>query len=1354
MHPANPNRRNLPLKRIPFLPGLLGLMGCVSLMFWACQLTQSGQTTKTLSFTSMYDSLKQFDDVIIVVKDAGSGAEDTIFNGKVDAKSKIQNLESAHYSGKDANIIITGFNAGKLMFKVDKSFDGATGSTKSDDTLVVPTSAVTAESATLQLREGDTAALPKVTVAPAGLADKTLSWSSSQASILSVSGDKLIAKSVGTAELTAKLNADPARQAVIEVTVVAKGTDPSQTAPNAPLIGSVSPGDAKVVLAWAPVSGADEYNLYYGEGGAVDKNSTRVKKITSPYEVKSLKNGAAYGFALSAVNAYGESGLSPIKTAMPQVPSVSAPAFDSITAGNGKVTLHWSALPEALGYVLYYKAGATVDKSGTRITSITSPYDVTGLTNGSQYSFALTALKSDGETGLSNIATASPQAPSVTGLSYAANPAVYWKGVPIAVNAAQITGAVDSFTVSPALPDGLTLNKTTGEIAGTPTAAAANANYTIKAKNSGGTATAILAITVNAPPSSFTYKDNPAVYWQSVESTTNSATITGVIDSFTVSPALPAGLVLSKTTGAISGTPSVIATSAKYVVTARNPAGSASVAVTILVNGPPSGFYFASNPAVYSQGVAIAPNTATISGAVDIFSVSPPLPAGLVMNTATGTITGTPTAASALATYSVTAKNAAGSPTITLTLTVNGPPTALAYTTASATYWQSVAIAQNTATVSGAVDSFTVSPALPAGLALNKATGAITGTPIAAAASAVYTVTAKNGAGSTTKAVTILVNAPPTGLSYAANPASYIKSTAITANAATVSGLVDSFTVAPALPAGLSLDKATGAITGTPTVIAGAAVYVVTAKNPAGSATASLNITVSTSPVGGLSYSSNPAIYWKGVALTGATQNTPTVSGGANDFTVAPALPAGLSLDKTTGVITGTPTTETALAVYIVTAKNPSGGSASANLTVTVNGPPTALSYGSNPAVYWKGVAITDNLPTVTGVIESYTISPALPTGLSFNTATGKISGTATVASAATNYTITAVNKAGSAPVTLSLAVNGPPAITYPVQSANYPINVDIAPNTPAFAAGTVTGFAIAPALPNGLVLNATTGTISGKPLASTGSPVSYVVTATNPAGTGKDTLLLATVTGGSIVTIPVNKDIGLDTGNASGWDVGYAGFGWFRKYQSTENDFHAFFQYDLSHVVASGITSAKVIFKTFAYMNPNTFWDGSYKTIKAHVYSLNNSWVEGTGNWYYHDGAWSNNGQTLYGTYGLSDALKAASTNPSIPTGLLYTDHAIVRAGNITEQGPARDISVNYGAANTHTSFTVPLPPADKLMELEVDVTDYVKAKAGTTGENGILIMLEGLPANAQIGVLFKEIGDGSYGSRIEITY
>jgi hypothetical protein len=68
-------------------------------------------------------------------------------------------------------------------------------------------------------------------------------------------------------------------------------------------------------------------------------------------------------------------------------------------------------------------------------------------------------------------------------------------------------------------------------------------------------------------------------------------------------------------------------------------------------------------------------------------------------------------------------------------------------------------------------------------------------------------------------------------------------------------------------------------------------------------------------------------------------------------------------------------------------------------------------------------MAITALSPTVTGSVASYVISPALPAGLTLDTATGRISGTPTAASGSARYTVTAQNSSGSATFDLSITV-------------------------------------------------------------------------------------------------------------------------------------------------------------------------------------------------------------------------------------------------------------------------------------------------------------------------------------------
>lgn len=82
------------------------------------------------------------------------------------------------------------------------------------------------------------------------------------------------------------------------------------------------------------------------------------------------------------------------------------------------------------------------------------------------------------------------------GLSYT-SPVTATVGVAVAAITPSVTGTAASFAVTPALPAGISLNTTSGAISGTPTAAAAQATYTVTATNAGGSTSFALVLTVN-----------------------------------------------------------------------------------------------------------------------------------------------------------------------------------------------------------------------------------------------------------------------------------------------------------------------------------------------------------------------------------------------------------------------------------------------------------------------------------------------------------------------------------------------------------------------------------------------------------------------------------------------------------------------------------------------------------------------------------------------------------------------------------------------------------------------------------------------------------------------------------------
>jgi len=85
--------------------------------------------------------------------------------------------------------------------------------------------------------------------------------------------------------------------------------------------------------------------------------------------------------------------------------------------------------------------------------------------------------------------------------------------------------------------------------------------------------------------------------------------------------------------------------------------------------------------------------------------------------------------------------------------------------------------------------------------------------------------------------------------------------------------------------------------------------------------------------------------------------------------------------------------------------------------------PPSDLSYSPDSQSGTVGVAIASMTPSITGLATNYSVSPALPSGLSIDPFTGIISGTPTAASATGTYTVTASNSGGSTTADVTLGV-------------------------------------------------------------------------------------------------------------------------------------------------------------------------------------------------------------------------------------------------------------------------------------------------------------------------------------------
>ncbi|MEP7286235.1 MAG: putative Ig domain-containing protein [Chloroflexota bacterium] len=381
--------------------------------------------------------------------------------------------------------------------------------------------------------------------------------------------------------------------------------------------------------------------------------------------------------------------------------------------------------------------------------------------------------------------------------------------------------------------------------------------------------------------------------------------------------------------------------------------------------------------------------------------------------------------------------------------------------------------------------TFTVTTGvLPDGLTLDNATGVVTGTPTVMG-TFTGTVTAANGVvpdATQNFSIDILAAPVPAAITSAAPAAGQIgvpyTHTYVVTGTAPITFNVNT----GALPDGLTLSPTTGVISGTPTAL-GTFTGQVHATNGYLPDTAyqPFNITItkvpptitSAAPAGG----SVNVVYTHTYVVTGTGPFTFSVSAGA--------LPDGLTLDTSTGVISGTPT---AAATFngTVTVTNGQAPDATQNFSIIIGAAPVAPTITSAaPAGGTVGVIYTHNYTaTGTAPITFAVASGTLPTGLTLNATTGVLSGTPTAAGTFTG-SVSASN--GTLPnATQNFSIIIAPAPVAPTITSSAPAGgtVGVAYTHTYTATGTAPiTFAVASgALPGGLTLNTTTGVLSGTP--------------------------------------------------------------------------------------------------------------------------------------------------------------------------------------------------------------------------------------------------------------------------------
>ncbi|HKT35630.1 MAG TPA: Ig domain-containing protein, partial [Nitrospira sp.] len=467
-----------------------------------------------------------------------------------------------------------------------------------------------------------------------------------------------------------------------------------------------------------------------------------------------------------------------------------------------------------------------------------------------------------------------------------------------------------TWSVAPALPANLSLDPATGAITGTPTTQGTT-THTFSLHDSSVPAQTVqhtLNLIIAPPGAALTITTTSLpdgtvgqAYSRPVQATGGTGALTWTISA----GSLPRNLTLDRTTGIISGTPTVTGTSS-FTVQVQDAAGHSDTrALSITINAAPP----PPNPPMittttlpagtvgvpYNQPVVATGGTGILTWSI----IAGTLPANLTLNPTTGAISGTPTVAGT-SSFTVRVQDSGGLSAIqALSITINppAPPTITTTSLPAGTLGQPYNQTLQAVGGTGARTWSIIVGTLPPGLHLDQATGVISGTPTAAGTSS-FTVQVQDAAGqSDSQALSIVINAsdPPrittTTLPGGTVGQPYNQTLQATGGTGALTWTIS----AGALPAMLSLSPQ-GVISGTPTT-AGTANFTVRVVDTLNQAdTQSLSIVVSAALA--ITTTSLPA------AQVGKSYNTTLQrSGGVAPFTwsVTPALPAGLNLDAATG---------------------------------------------------------------------------------------------------------------------------------------------------------------------------------------------------------------------------------------------------------------------------------------------------------------------------------------------------------------------------------------------------------------------------------------------------------------------
>jgi hypothetical protein len=395
--------------------------------------------------------------------------------------------------------------------------------------------------------------------------------------------------------------------------------------------------------------------------------------------------------------------------------------------------------------------------------------------------------------------------------------------------------------------------------------------------------------------------------------------------------------------------------------------------------------------------------------------------------------------------------------------------------------------------LSTAGDTLTFSASLPTGLSIDARTGIITGTLADADFGSNHitvTVIDSNGHSTSTGFTLTIGDTGPTVTAIANQNGDQGHTFSLDISghfAAPAAG--DTLTYSASLPAGLSIDAHTGTISGTPTKADfGSNPITVTATDAHGQSVSTpfiLNVGDTGPTVTAIANQSGN----EGQAFSIDVSNHFAAPAAGDALTYSASLPAGLSIDAHTGIISGMPTD----AAYgsnpiTVTATDAHGQSISTAFALNVGdtGPTvTAIANQSGNEGQALSLDVSSHF-AAPAAGDALTYSANLPDGLSIDAHTGVISGMPTDAAYGSNpITVTATDAHGQSVGTafaLNVGDTGPTVTAIANQSGNegQSFSLDVSSHFAAPAAGDTLTYSAS--LPSGLSIDAHTGIISGTP--------------------------------------------------------------------------------------------------------------------------------------------------------------------------------------------------------------------------------------------------------------------------------